>query len=466
MSWIEHHKVSEDLASQAQTALSDGREEDALALYARAALAEDKALADLDTSKTRTLGISAVSAASLYYKAAEFESAEEVAVQWLKFDSLPAFARNQLRSLLQAIYSRRIRTPTETYFASNQVLDSVRESEANSDYRKASPSLKADWIGPDGSNGGSGSGKLRTPPTDLGTRDSSITAIEDSEMIKPTDANLKSRGATEPLTRWLISTAKERKTLTYGEAKRRLETECGFGTTFPTRMGLVAGTAMDEILKHDPTAPLLNVLLVRSDTRLPGYRVDGYLRERFPEANSGDIRSNPEFRKNIVQKAAQYVYAYTGWDDLYRQIFGNNPDPTTIETAERDGIFYGRKGEGDNHKRLRLWVKNNPGKLKNEYRKVKAETEVELLSGDRVDVVYYAKKKTVAIEVKSRDSNWADLRRGIYQCIKYRAVLGAQVLQQSIPVHSLLVTEEELDGGLKQLAKNMKVKCQVVSPEQ
>ena len=32
----------------------------------------------------------------------------------------------------------------------------------------------------------------------------------------------------------------------------------------------------------------------------------------------------------------------------------------------------------------------------------------------------------LAIEVKSRDSNWNDLRRGIYQCIKYRAVLHAQ----------------------------------------
>ena len=167
-----------------------------------------------------------------------------------------------------------------------------------------------------------------------------------------------------------------------------------------------------------------------------------------------------------MRKAAQYVYAYTGWDDLYRRIFGNNPDSTTIETVEKDGIRYGRKGEGDNHKRLRLWVKNNPDKIKKEYRKVRAETEVELLSGDRVDVVYYAEKKTVAIEVKSRDSNWSDLRRGIYQCIKYRAVLGAQVLQQSIPVHSLLVTEEELDGDLKQLAKRMKIECQVVMPEQ
>lgn len=106
MSWIEHHKISEDLAAQAQTALSDGRKEDALALYARAALAEAKALANLDTSKTRTLGISAVSAASLYYKATELDNAEEVAVRWLNFESLPAFAKDQLRSLLQTIRSK------------------------------------------------------------------------------------------------------------------------------------------------------------------------------------------------------------------------------------------------------------------------------------------------------------------------------------------------------------------------
>ena len=364
MSWIEHHKISEDLASQAQTALSDGREEDALALYAHAALAEAKALADLDTSKTRTLGISAVSAASLYYKAAEFENAEEVAVRWLNFESLPAFAKDQLRSLLQAIRSKRVRTPTETSFASDEILDAVRESEVISDYTRADPTLRTDWASLGGSKGGSRSGKLRTPSADLEPRGLSITTVENSEMIRPTRANLTSRDATEPLTRWLISAAKERKTLTYGEAKRRLETECGFGTIFSTNMGYVAGTAMDEILEHDPTAPLLNVLLVRADTRLPGDGVNGYLRKRFLEGHTSDIGNNPEFRENIVRKAAQYVYAYTGWDDLYRRIFGNNPDSTTIETVEKDGIRYGRKGEGDNHKRLRLWVKNNPNKLK------------------------------------------------------------------------------------------------------
>ncbi len=129
MSWIEHHEVSEGLASQAQTAQREGRREDALALYARAADAEDKALADLDASKTRTLGISAVSAVSLYYKAASFARAEKVATRCLALDSLPAFAREQLRVLLQSIWSEQVRGETGTQFAPGQVLVSVQGGE-------------------------------------------------------------------------------------------------------------------------------------------------------------------------------------------------------------------------------------------------------------------------------------------------------------------------------------------------
>ena len=126
MSWIEHHEVSERLASQAQAAWREGRQEEAPDLYARAAEAEEKALADLDTSKTRTVGISAVSAVSLYYKAARFASAETLAVRWLGFDSLPAFAKEQLRNLLQAIWSEQVRASADAQFAPGQVLVSVK----------------------------------------------------------------------------------------------------------------------------------------------------------------------------------------------------------------------------------------------------------------------------------------------------------------------------------------------------
>ena len=110
MSWIEHHESSERLASQAEMAVRENRRDEALALYARAADAEERAVADLDRSQTRTLGISAVSAAALHYKAHQLARAEQTAIRWLGFDRLPAFARDQLRLLLRSISSEQAAT--------------------------------------------------------------------------------------------------------------------------------------------------------------------------------------------------------------------------------------------------------------------------------------------------------------------------------------------------------------------
>ncbi len=129
MSWIEHHENSERLASQAQVAAQEGRRDEAQALYARAADAEDNAISALDPSKVRTLGISAVSAVSLHYKANRLARAEAVAARWLGFDALPTFAREQLRLLLQSIWSEQVRDNAGTRFAPGQVLISVQGGE-------------------------------------------------------------------------------------------------------------------------------------------------------------------------------------------------------------------------------------------------------------------------------------------------------------------------------------------------
>lgn len=101
MSWLEHHRESERLASEAQFARREDRRRDAEDLYLRAADAEVQAITDLNPSKARTLGISAVSAASLYYKAAQYSQAKEVAERWLG-EAIPSFAKDQLRNLLRS----------------------------------------------------------------------------------------------------------------------------------------------------------------------------------------------------------------------------------------------------------------------------------------------------------------------------------------------------------------------------
>ncbi len=293
-------------------------------------------------------------------------------------------------------------------------------------------------------------------------------------MIKATNDNLQSYKATAPLTAWLISAAKAGDLITYGIAANRLEQDCGFDKIFPTRMGMVAGTAMDNILEKEQSAPLLNVLLVRQDSQLPGKGVAGYLAARYPGEKwlkkSRPSEKDPEGWKGIVDIAAREVYAYPDWDALYQRIYGSClPKTTQVPAVEKDGLRYDRKGEGENHKALRLWVKQNPQEINPRFRGVRAETEYSLLSGDRVDVAYFSKKEILAIEVKSIDSNPEDIRRGIYQCVKYRAVLDAMPIGRGRhrPVESWLVTESDIDKALKAEASKLNVKwLQAPSKEQ
>ena len=98
----------------------------------------------------------------------------------------------------------------------------------------------------------------------------------------------------------------------------------------------------------------------------------------------------------------------------------------------------------------------HPERIRKRFRHATVETEKELLSGDRVDVVYSTGNEMLAIEVKSRESNWHDLRRGIFQCIKYRAVLQAQ--ERTVTSEdALLVSERGLPADLTRLAKTLGV---------
>ena len=75
-------------------------------------------------------------------------------------------------------------------------------------------------------------------------------------------------------------------------------------------------------------------------------------------------------------------------------------------------------------------------------------------SSDRADIVFQNNTKFIAVEVKSVISNESDLNRGIFQCIKYQALLRAERISQNIPPtsRSILVTEEILPLDLQNLA--------------
>ena len=109
MTWIEHHRLSEQCAGEAEALLREGRPVEARERYARAAEAEERALDELAPSKAKTYGITAVSAASLYFKGRRLSDAERVAMAGMRFDHLPQFARHQLRHIMQVVWTEDVR---------------------------------------------------------------------------------------------------------------------------------------------------------------------------------------------------------------------------------------------------------------------------------------------------------------------------------------------------------------------
>ena len=129
MTWLEHHRQSEQYASDAEVAIRRGECNRAQDLYEKAAQAEEQALRKLDPAKSRTYGISTVSVVSLYFKADQRRTAESLAHRYLASEYLPDFASDQLRELLQSIWSEQIRERAGVNFAPGQVLVSVKGGE-------------------------------------------------------------------------------------------------------------------------------------------------------------------------------------------------------------------------------------------------------------------------------------------------------------------------------------------------
>ena len=135
---------------------------------------------------------------------------------------------------------------------------------------------------------------------------------------------------------------------------------------------------------------------------------------------------------------------------------------------------FGGKGEGVEHKTLKEYVYKNCKRILSKISGrqvdvISAEMECELPSGDRVDVTARNGDFIWHIEVKSKISTESDIRRGMYQCVKYEAV---EKVRQRVDhsgstreVKSLLVVENELSQELKRTCKSVPVQCYTVASD-
>jgi len=271
---------------------------------------------------------------------------------------------------------------------------------------------------------------------------------------------------------YLLPVVAANTTITYGRIADLLQKDLGLhGPIFSTHIGGVVGTLMNHLHEIDPEIPLINALVVNQGTGAPGIGVDGYLRERF--GVTADPLS-PTRKAGLVARASREVYTYPDWAKVYNNAFGGpvpTDDPLVLVTGtEQDGVppssigKRGIKAESKEHKALKAHVLAHPACVDIKGMPEKAADELVLLSGDEVDVCFETRNRIDLVEVKSIRSDWNDLRRGVYQCIKYRAVFLAQrrAVTPDMQVIATLVLEKEAPTDIYDLAKLHSVRLKVV----
>ncbi len=154
-------------------------------------------------------------------------------------------------------------------------------------------------------------------------------------------------------------------------------------------------------------------------------------------------------KRAIVEVELQHVFSYPRWREVL-DAFSLAPTNSDYTSLVKRASGLGAGGESEQHRALKDFVAHNPTVIGLKASTPVGITEYPLPSGDSLDVSFKDIKTWVAAEVKSAISNEADIVRGLFQCVKYRAVMEAVLVSQSLPqnARAILVLESKLPQSL------------------
>jgi hypothetical protein len=136
-------------------------------------------------------------------------------------------------------------------------------------------------------------------------------------------------------------------------------------------------------------------------------------------------------RREIVQAELQRIYSYQRWHDVLDAL-ALNPLRSGFHAIVAAAMSVHGE-EIDRHRTLKEFVANNPEIVGLSASTAAGNTEFPLPSGDRLDVSFAKQRIWVAAEVKSLVSSDADIARGLFQCVKYLAVMEAVLIAEERP---------------------------------
>lgn len=178
------------------------------------------------------------------------------------------------------------------------------------------------------------------------------------------------------------------------------------------------GTALRNLAqKWGGDIPHLPTLVVRKGDGAPGSGIDTVLK------NLGKRWENAKERRAVVHAYFSEITTYPYWDEVLIEL-GLQSAPSSINPILEKASGPGG-GEGPEHKAMKALVLANPHLAGLREVGVNGAMEHYLPSGDSIDVYFTSAEMIYAVEVKPAGAPEHDIARGLFQCVKYLAVMQA-----------------------------------------
>lgn len=219
----------------------------------------------------------------------------------------------------------------------------------------------------------------------------------------------------------LVRQAEARKKIFYSDLTEELDMSNPQNLNFP--LGSIGKTLQEIGKSWKEKIPPIQCLVVNKNTGLPGEGISGFISDEneFKKLSMGK-------KDALIKGVLAKVFGYDKWDSVLEEL-GLEPaliPESVIQEVKRSASSRrGGSGEGIEHKKLKQYIANNPQSIGIGARKWETETEKDLPSGDFIDVSFESKRRWIGVEVKSKTSYEGDIQRGLYQCVKYQAVMDA-----------------------------------------
>lgn len=265
----------------------------------------------------------------------------------------------------------------------------------------------------------------------------------------------------------LIQRAREGRPITYSELAETLCKRHGFAPTYRKTfygapVGLVGHVLQDLGTERGERIPPLNVLVVNKKTKLPGTGADEIVRYFFKGPSK---KLSKQDRRDMMRQATEAVFTYgEQWVSVAEDLGAELLKPAAGKLNGEKALKLpkpsnGQGVESKEHKALKNWVKNNPSLFEKFGNFRLGANEIQISSGDRLDVHFDNGRQRLAVEVKPSHASPDELGRGVFQVVKYRAVMRAeQESQHHVPnAQAVLVSINKPDPNTRELLKRLHV---------